>query len=214
MLRRITLLLGLTAALGAAVVIDQIAVIVGKHVIKASDIVRDLRLTDFLNNEALDFSPGTRRKSAERLIDQTVIGDSITNGGYKRPPESDAHALLNKVIHDRFGGSQARLREALSRYGVTEDELEGQLLWQLTVLRFIDQRFRPEVMVSDDEVRAFYNQRSADLRREYPQNHSFTALAPKIRNSLEGERINQDFENWIAQARKRTRIEYRQRAFQ
>ena len=39
------------------------------------------------------------------------------------------------------------MRQDLNQYGVTEDELHDALLWQLTVLRFIDERFRPGVMV-------------------------------------------------------------------
>jgi hypothetical protein len=106
------------------------------------------------------------------------------------------------------------LRAALNAYGITEDQLRAHLLWQLTVIRFIDQRFRPGVLVSDEEVRAYYDQHLADLKRQYPGNNSFEALAPKIRASLEGERINKSFAEWLDQARKRTRIEYREAAFQ
>jgi hypothetical protein len=214
MLRRITLILGLAGALPAAVVINRIAVIVGKQVIKSSDIDRDLRLTEFLNRESPNFSIEARRKAAERLIDQTIIGNEIANGHYRRPSDSDADALLNQLRKDHFSGSDAQLGEALARYGLTESQLRAQLLWQLTVLRFIDQRFRPSVLVSNEEARAYYDQHVADLRREYPGDTSFEALEPKIRASLEGERINQNFVAWLDRARKRDRIEYKQGAFQ
>jgi hypothetical protein len=92
--------------------------------------------------------------------------------------------------------------------------LRARLLWQLEVLRFIDQRFRPGVLLTSEEVRTYYAQHRTDLSREYPQANSFEALEPKIRESLEGERINQTFVQWLDQARKRIRIEYRQGAFQ
>jgi hypothetical protein len=91
--------------------------------------------------------------------------------------------------------------------------LRAQLLWQLTVLRFIDQRFRPAVIVTDEELQAYYNQHLADLRRQYPQDNSFEALTPKIRSLLEGERINESFNQWLEESRKRHRIDYRQEAF-
>jgi len=204
----------LAGALDAVVVLDRMAVIVGKHVIKTSDIDWDLRLTAFLNRQPLNFSPTTKRQSAERLIDQEIIRQEIVTGNYKRPPDSDAVALLNNLRRDRFGGSDAATREALQRYGITEDQLRAQLLWQLTVLRFIDQRFRPAIIVSDDEVRAYYDQHLAELRRQYPTDNSFEALEPKVRSLIEGQRINQNLEEWLAEARKSTRIEYRQEAFQ
>jgi hypothetical protein len=106
------------------------------------------------------------------------------------------------------------MREELQRYGITEGQLRAQLLWQLTVLRFIDERFRPAVIVTDEEVQTFYNQHLAELHRQYPGDVSFEALEPKIRSLLEGQRINENFEQWLAEARKRARIEYRQEAFQ
>ena len=211
---RLLLLCIIGTAAQAVVVLDRMAVIVGKHVIKASDIDLDVRVTAFLNGAPLDFSPQARRQSAERLIDQGIIRQEIVTGNYRRPPESDAAALQAQLRRDRFGGSEARMREALQRYGITEGQLRAQLLWQLTVLRFIDERFRPSVIVTDEEVRAYYDQHRDELRRQYPKDSSFEALQPKIRSLLEGQKINEAFTQWLEDARKRTRIEYRQEAFQ
>jgi peptidyl-prolyl cis-trans isomerase SurA len=213
-MRRAAYLLVLSYALPGAVVLDRIAVIAGKHVIKESGIERDLRLTEFLNGQPLDLSPAAKRQSAERLIDQDSIRQEIATGNYQRPSESEASELLDRLRRDRFGGSDSRLREALARYGLTEDHLREQLLWQLTVLRFIDQRFRVGVLVTDEEVHAYCEQHLSELRRQYPTSSNCEALAPKIRSVLEGERINQNFNEWLAQARKIERIEYKQEAFQ
>jgi hypothetical protein len=198
----------------SAEIIDRIAVIVGKHAIKLSDIDRDLRVTEFLNREPLNLSSKAKRAAAERLIDQALISDEISDGGYARPADSDAEALLNKIGQERFGGSDPRLREALAAYGLTEDQLREQLLWQLEVLRFIDQRFRSGVLVTNDDVRSYYEQHRPDLVRQNPKTPSLEALEPKIRRSLEDERINQNFSQWLEQARQRNRIQYHQEAFQ
>jgi len=213
-MRHFLLLLAIAGASGAVVVLDRMAVIVGKHVIKTSDVDWDLRVTAFLNREPLTLSPQAKRKSAERLIDQEIIRQEIVQGDYRRPAESAAAELQAQLKRDRFGGSDLRMREALQRYGITEDQLRAQLLWQLTVLQFIDQRFRPAVNVTDEEVRAYYDQHLAELRRQYPEDNGFEALAPKVRTLLEGQRINENFNQWLEQARKRDRIEYRQEAFQ
>ena len=41
---------------------------------------------------------------------------------------------------------------------------------------------------------------------------TYTAVEPKIRESMEGERLNQNFEQWLTNARKRNRIQYREGA--
>jgi hypothetical protein len=197
----------------SAEIIDRIAASVGKHAIKLSDIDRDLRVTEFLNREPLNLNANARRAAAERLIDQALISDEIRDGGYPRPADPDVNALLNKLRLDRFGGSDARLGEALAAYGLTEEQLRLQLQWQLQVLRFIDQRFRAGLVVSDDDVHSYYEQHRADLARENPKNASLEALEPQIRQSLEGERINQNFAQWLEQARRRNRIQYHQEAF-
>ena len=206
------LLLCCTMALG--VVIDRIAVVVGKHVIKSSDIERDLRVTEFLNRDKLDLSVAARRKAAERLIDQSIIRDDMERGEYRGASPSDTDAMLKSLTQDRFAGSEPRLKQDLAQYSLTEEQLQMELQWQGDVLKFLDQRFRPGVVVTDEEVRTYYDQHQAELKRQFPQAKTYEALEPKIRSSLEGERLNTGFETWLANARKRTRIDYRQGAFQ
>lgn len=205
--------IGCSAMLSGAVILDRIAVIAGTHVIKASDIDRDIRLTDFLNRATLDFSSTAKKASAERLITQQIIRDEIVSGGYRRPPEAEAAEFEAELRRDRFGGSEQKLREALQRYKLTESELLEQLLWQITVLQFIDQRFRGGVVVTDPDVHSYYDQHIAELRRESRKDSSLATLAPKIRMALEGERINQAFNDWLDQARKSERVEFKQGAF-
>lgn len=210
---RITWLLVLAGMMPGAVVIDRIAVVLNKHAIKLSDIQRDVRLTEFMNREPLDLSSAALRKSADRLIDQTLIRDETARGGYPRPSDSDAEGLLKRLVHDRFGGADARLRGTLAQYGLTEDELRAELLWQLTVLRFIDQRFRPAVEVTDDDIQQYYNQHLAELKREFPRDSSMAALGTEILTTLEGQRVSQSFSTWLAETRKTARIVYEEGAF-
>jgi hypothetical protein len=212
-MRTAILFLGLSTAFGA-VTIDRIAVVVGKKVIKSSDIERDLRLTEFLNGEPLNLNADARRKAAERLIDQQIIRTEIATSGYSRATDAQAEGLLRQVQRDRFGNVETRLRAELARYGLTEEQLRQQLLWQLTVLGFIQQRFQPGVSVTDEQVQAYYTQHLAELRRDHPKDSSFEAVAPEIRSVLQEEAVTHDFEDWLSRARQRNEIAYRQGAFQ
>lgn len=214
MRHRTILVCAALAGLQAATVLDRMAVVVDKRVIKTSDIDRDLRVTEFLNRRPLDFSADARHKAAERLIEQAIIREQLARGGYARATDSSAAALLATIRRERFAGSEARLRAALSQYGLSEAQLEEQLQWQLTVLRYIDQRFRNGVLVTDEEVRQYYDAHRAQLAKENPQGASFEALQAKIRASLEGERVNQNFAEAMDAARKRSNVRYLQGAFQ
>jgi hypothetical protein len=212
-MRGLLFIFGVSALLSGPVILDRIAVIAAGHVIKLSDIDRDIRLTNFLNRTPLSFTSTIQREAAERLITQQIIRDEIVTGGYRRPPESQAAQLEADLRRDRFGGSEQRLQEALQRYGLSETQLRDQLLWQITVLQFINQRFRGGVVVTVEQVRDFYDEHYAELQKQYPKDNSLEAMEPKIRDLLEGQAINQAFNEWLDQARKSEKVEFKEGAF-
>lgn len=199
--------------LGTPVVMDRVAVVVGRRVVKSSDIDRDLRVSQFLNREPLNQSADTKRKVAERLIDQELIRQEMISGGYRQPTDHEAAGILQQLIRDRFKGSEPQLRAALTRYDLTEQQLRRYFLWQMTVLRFIDERFRPGILVTDEDVQAYYNEHRSELEKAYPQNHTIEALDARIHEIIVGERVNRSFEEWLTQTRGQTRIDYREAAF-
>jgi len=201
-MRSVLMLVAVAAA--SAAVVDRIAVVVGTHAIKTSDIERELRVASFLNRQALDESSASMHKAAERLIDQELVRQDLVAGQYKLPTEKDADAFLQQLKRDRFRGSEQQFQSELARHHLTEDQLRRQLLWQLTVLRFIDQRFRPGVIVTDEDIAAW--------RQKYIS-ESKTATDDQVRETVTGERINQAFEEWLAESRKNVRVEYRPQAF-
>ena len=203
----------LLAQTAGATVIDRVTVIVGRRAIKTSDIDRELRVSAFLNRRTLDESPAAMRKAAERLIDQELVRQDVLSGQYAQPTPKDAADFLHQLQRDRFGNSEQRLTAELARYHLTPQQLQQHLLWQLTVLRFIDERFRAGVLVTDEEVAAYYREHQAALEQANPRNHTLEALSAQIRETLTGERINQAFEEWLAESRKGVRIDYRPQAF-
>jgi hypothetical protein len=209
---RLVALLALAGLADAAVVLDRIAVIVGRQAIKTSDIDREMRVISFLNRQPVDQSEDARRKVAERLIDQELVRRDMIRAQYSLPTEKDVTDFVQRLKRDRFHDSDTQLRGELARYQLTEEQLRRHLLWQLTVLRFIDQRFRAAVLVTDEDVAAYRREHLAELQKTYPQAKSDEAMAQQIRELLTGERVNQSFEQWLAEERRDTRIEYRVQA--
>src|SRR5690349_15785241 len=102
-----------------AILVDRIAVVIGKQLIKLSDEDRDLRVTAFLNRQPIDLSPAARRKAADRLIDQQIIRKELSAQGYSRPTDEEAGQLLQQIATERYRGSAPQLQAALLRYGLT-----------------------------------------------------------------------------------------------
>lgn len=201
---RITCMLFAIALILPAVIIDRIAIVVRNSIIKDSDIDRDIRVTDFLNGRPLNFSASARKEAADRLIAQALIRREIRLGDYPMATLQDADEQLDSLESERFK-TQAALDRALERYGLTELDLRTQFQWQLTVLRFIDLRFKPAVMVTDQEADAYYREHEAELRHDHPK-QSLDELKSDARDVIVGERVNKLFFDWLNQQRGDTKI--------
>ncbi|MBV8550176.1 MAG: hypothetical protein JOY54_02670 [Acidobacteriaceae bacterium] len=189
------------------VTIDRIAIVVGNSIIKDSDVVRDLRVTAFLNSQPLSVDPAARKAAANRLIDQVFIRREIRIGDYPRATMEDAEAELTQLEKQRFK-TPAAFQQALRRYGLADLQLREQFQWELTVLRFIDARFRPAVLITDEEIQKYYNEHAADLRREHPGKGSLEDLSGGIRETLTGEQVNKLFFAWLDEQRAQAKIKY------
>src|ERR1700694_4792215 len=207
------LLLFLAVFACRAEVIDQIAVVVGNSVITESEILREIRLTAFLNGAPLDFSPAAKRKTAERLVEQRLGANEITGSLYPLPGQGGAAEML-KQIKDRFPDPAAYQQELL-RVGVTEDELKAHLARQLATLSFLDFRFRPGIQIGEDEMRKYFNERLApNLKKAQPDGtFSLNDYRSQVKEGLIGERIDTASDAWLKEVRNRTRIDFRPQVF-
>lgn len=189
-----------------AVIIDRIAVRVGNAIIKDSDIDRIVRVTEFLNDEPLDVGNKARRDAAKRLIDQAFIRQEIQVGDYPRAGWDEADEQIAKLKKSRYK-TQAAFEQALARYGLVEPDLRFEFQWQLTVLRFIDLRFRPAVLVKDEDVEQYYREHLAALRKANPGDSSLDALREQVHDILVGEKVNGLFFSWLDDHRKEGKVE-------
>jgi peptidyl-prolyl cis-trans isomerase SurA len=212
---RVLLLFVFLSTGSRAEIIDRIAVAVDNQVITESEVLREIGLTEFLNADPLDFSPGTKKKAADRLIEQKLIRKEMGLGRYAEPNPDEVLPLLNQIQTERFHSAEA-YRQALEKYGITEEELKAHLLWQLTLLHFIDVRFRPGVQVSDDDVRAYLETKLREMHgSDGPdKNASPDDLRDKIRETLTSQRVDKQLDDWLAETRKHARVKFHPEAFQ
>jgi peptidyl-prolyl cis-trans isomerase SurA len=202
------------AALAAhAEIVDRIAVSVGHSVITEADLQKETRVTAFLNGEKPDFSAENKRRTAERMVDQTLLRGELELSRFPLPTAAETAATL-KEVKDHYP-NDAAWRRALAEYGISEADLRARLTWQLTLVRFIDIRFRPGIQIGDDEIRNYFNEH---LRPELEKTHpGRTPSAENYRDSIEQTLISQaadkQVEEWLQQARRRARITFHEEVF-
>lgn len=201
------------AATACAEILDRIAVSVGSRVITETDIDREIRITALLNNQKPDFSPAAKRQAAERMVDQTLVRSELEASRYLPPTASETDAALGEE-KARYG-DDAAYRRALAEYGVSEDDLKARLTWQLTLLRFIDIRFRPGIQIGDEEIRKYFDEHlRAVLEQVHPgQTPSLDEQRAGIEQTLIRQAADAQVEQWLKEAHSRTRIQYHDEVF-
>ena len=208
------LLLALTlAATVQGVVLDRIAASVGKQLILESEVLRSLRVEAFLDHHDPDLSGESKRREAERMVDQLLMLREATENRVVLPNEEDGERLL--ADQRRQFGSAAEYQAALARYQITEADVRNHLLLGFRMLRFTDLRFRPEVQVSEDELSDFYQILAAGWRRN--QNGtvpSFEESRGQVQQLLMEQKATQKLDAWLASARVQVGVSYRERVFE
>jgi hypothetical protein len=197
-----------------AEILDRIAVSVGNRVITETDLDLEIRITALLNSAKPDFTAASKRQTAERMVDQLLVRNELEASRYLMPSNADTDAALKEEV-SRFGNADA-YRHALAEYGVTEPELKTRLLWQLTLVRFIDVRFRPGIQIGDDDIRNYFNEhlRAAAMEAHPGQTPSVDDYRDSVEQTLIGQAANQQVETWLKEVRRRTRIIYHDEVFQ
>lgn len=205
-------LLLLLATLTAAQTLDRIAVSVDNAAITERQVLEEIRLTAFLSRQPPDLGPAARRAAAERLVDQTLLAREMN---LSRLPRATAEEIAPELkLEAARSGSRESFLQELARYQLTEDLLARRLAWQVTVLRFIDFRFRPGVQISDSDLEARYRAFARDFRREQRREPPpFEQARADLEKLLTEERVNMALERWLGEARTDAAIRYREQVF-
>ena len=202
------------AALLSAETIDRIAVSVGNRVITTSDVDRQVRVSAFLSGVRPDLTPEGKRKAAESMVDQKLVARELETAHYPAPADSELDAAFAE-FKAKYFASDAAYRGALAEYGITEDEVKQQLLWQRQFLGFVAGRFRPAVQVTDREVRDYFETKVLPAARAANPGATFTVdeFRDPIITKLTEERVDQQIALWLAEVRKRTEVVFHEEAF-
>jgi hypothetical protein len=202
-------------SLARAEIIDRVAVSVATSVITSSEVDRAIRVIALQNGVNPDFRPANRRETAQRLVDQKLVRREMELSRYPQPDPSEADPLLAQLRAKRYK-SNGEFQGALKNYGVTEQDVRDAVLWELVLVRFIEVRFRPAIQVTNQELEDYFEKVvKPTAQAAHPaQQVAFDDYRNRIEEKLAGERADQEVENWLKEARKRTVIEVHEEAFQ
>jgi len=196
-------------------IIDRIAVSVGNRVVTTSDIDREIRVVSFQQRVQPVFDAATRRSTADRMVEQKLIRRELESSSYPVPSQSDIEPAEADFKKQYFPGDDA-FRRSLADYGITEQDFLDELLWQRTLLLFIEIRFRPGVQVSDQEIQDYFHTvvEPAATAAHPGQPVALEDYRDRIQETLTGQRVDRQVDTWLKEARQRTEVVFHLEAFQ
>jgi hypothetical protein len=200
------------ALAGNAAILDRIAVTVGKQVITETDVVRDVRVSAFLDQTPVVLDSYQKRRAADRLVDQILILQEAAVSRIPLQTEEGAASMLAQVKSGYK--SDTDYQDALVRYGITEEDVTNHLLAGVKAMRYTDLRFRPEVQLSDEEVHDFYNSMAAESRQKGLAVSSFEESRADAEKLLTDQRTAQALDRWLGAQRNETQILYHEQVFE
>lgn len=215
MRRVFALLIAASALAGGAEVVDRIAVSVAGQVVTMSDVRRQIRISAFLEQAEPDYSKTNLRRAAALLVDQVLIRREAELSRYPAPPNQEIESALDQFAKS-LGMDKPAMFAAALKFGFSEQEMRDQAAWRLTLIHFVDYRFRPGVQVGEADVANYYNNVFLpQFRKLSPE--ATPPVADAVRGQIIGilntQLATEASQIWLEQTRKQTRIRYFEEAF-
>jgi len=121
--------------------------------------------------------------------------------------------LKAQILHNRISTSGTELLEwkaALSQYGFTPEEVEDQVTRELSVLRFVDRRFRPAIQIEPAEIERYYRETlMPQLEKAGAPDPPLAEVAAQIRELLTQKILDEQLNNWLHTLRQQGKIQMR-----
>ena len=203
------LVLMLATSAPAAELVDGIVATVNREPILRSDWDEGARFEAFMQQKSLDEVTDTDQVLAlQHLVDRQLLKAQMGNAAYMRPSDEQLRQDIDKVrAQVKNGSDDAAWHKLLASYGLTEATLKEHMRVEFQVMNFIEVRLRPNVHVPDEDVDAYYrNQLLPDLQKNGGGAVALAEVAPRIRELLTQQRMDEMLDVWLHNLRQQADI--------
>jgi hypothetical protein len=201
-------------AASSPVVLDRAVAVVNKHVILASDLDDEIRLS-VLDPNTVSQVELTRQQALDQLISRALIEQQIRQQDMQaiEPSAQEVNARLHEIRAElpicvrQNCASDAGWKAFLAAHGLTAERVESYLRYRLEILRFIEQRFRQGIQISPQQIDLYYHE---SLVPQYASGETVPPLdqvAPRIQEILLQKQVNILFDAWLTNLRQQGDVE-------
>jgi hypothetical protein len=203
------LLLALSSC--AAEVVDRMVAVVNKQVILQSELEQTAHVEFLLQGKPPSAKPATTEMQAvlDQLIDRDLLEQQIMNPAVLSPTKEEVAARI-KEVRTQIPGADTNdgWKAVLAAYGVSEQDVEEQIISQLRILKFVDLRFRALAQVDRTAVSSYYQEKLLpQLHQQGAPVPPLKDVAAKIEKILAEQRIDELLNSWLQTLRSQSHIQ-------
>ena len=191
-------------------IVDRMVAAVNRQVILQSDVDQTARVELLLDGKPLNQLTAQNMSAVlDRLIDQALLQEQIVTTAQLDPTRQELEARVREVRTQIAGvTTDDQWQAVLAQYGVTQQDVEQQLVRQIRLLRFVDLRFRGLVRVDRTAITTYYQDSLLpELRKQGAAVPPLGDVSEKIRQILVEQRIDGLLNTWLQTLRSQAHIE-------
>jgi peptidyl-prolyl cis-trans isomerase SurA len=198
----------------APVVLDRVVAVVNNRAILLSDVEDEIRLS-VLDPGRVGQGPLTERHALEELISRALIEQQIRQEDLQaiEPSQQEVNTRLQEIRKQlpacirQNCATEAGWKAFLASHGLTAERVEAYLRYRLEILRFIEQRFRQGIQITQQQIEDYYHN---TLLPQYAPGEAVPPLdqvASRIQEILLQQQVNVLFDNWLNNLRQQGDVE-------
>lgn len=204
------LLLAIAPLSFAGEVIDGVVATVNRKPVLRSQWNEAVRFEAFMHQKRLaDVSEQEHFAALQRLIDRELLDAQMVDLKAVRPSDKEVTEDLAK-LREKFsaGDNDAKWQALMRSYGLSEEVIAAHLKDEVQVMNFIDVQLRPNIRIQDADVQAYYQSKLVpDLKANGARQIPLAEIAPKIRELLVQQHMDEMLDAWLHNLRQQSHIQ-------
>ena len=203
-----------TPQAASPVVLDRVVAVVNNQAILASDVDDEMRLS-VLEPRAAARIAESPRAALQRLISRTLIQQQIRDQeAQATEPTADEVAARLATIRKELPAcvrlncvTDEGWKAFLAGNSLTQQRVETYIRNRLTMLRFIEMRFRQGISISRQEVETYYRDTLLPQYAAGVKAPPLEQVEPRIEEILLQQQVTVLFGDWLENLRKQGDVE-------
>jgi hypothetical protein len=183
---------------------------VNGHIILQSDVDEAIAYQALANNLPLNFvAPEERKAALDRLIDQELIREEVHASDFQPASPADVDARIAEIrkLHSVAPDNISWLA-VLHQYSLPEDELREKVAADLNSWKAVTAHLRPSVAIDSGSVQRYYHDSFLpELHKTGAPEPTLAEVAPKIKEILAQQQINDLLADWLKNLRTESKIQ-------